>query len=704
MHLKQRIKHALKHSFFLAGLLSIAWFILRTGTKPSRITYPCQQMAASAGYLWIIAYLGIPIAALVWIRQRATPGRAAVAIAGILFAGIILSTFYFTGGGAVAGSPAEITGPGEPVSVPVNSDIFVVKGSEAYRGELDDLLSLMQDQGLFFYQMSGPGAPQGLIGKDDVIILKVNSQWEERGGTSTDLVKAVISAILAHPEGFEGEIVVADNGQGRGSFQWPEANAEDTTQSIQDVVDSFSGDHRVSTYLWDTIRSRQTVEYDQGDDTDGYVVNDTPNPRTGMKVTYPKFTSAYGTKISFRYGIWENGAYNNTKLKLINMPVLKTHVGYAVTGSLKHYVGVGSVPFFNPHASMWTGGLGTALAETRYPDLTILDATWVNAIPKGYEGQGPQTPYEYATRTDQILASTDPVALDYYAAKHILIPLAVTGGYAADTMDPDSPAAGSFGSWLKPTYLELLAAGYPVTMDEGRMSIRYRESAVSPAGLGVFRPTSGINWFLDYGPDGDADYQDHYGNAADLPLIGDFNNDGTADRAVFRAGEWIIDYAIDGSVNNRNLYGIAGDIPLSGDFTNDGISDRAVFRASAWYNWILDNGMDGSADTRDHYGMAGDIPLSGDFNNDGIFDRAVFRGSTWNNWIIDYGMDGSADTRDHYGMAGDIPFAGDFNNDGISDRVVFRNGEWIADFNMDGSVDFRVLFGQSGDVLLVWNS
>lgn len=704
MHPKQRIKHALKHSFFLAGLLSVLWFILRTGTKPSRITYPCQQMAASAGYLWIIAYLGIPIAALVWIRQRATPGRVAMAVAGILFSGILFSSLYLMGGSAVAGSSGEIEGPGDPVAGPVSSDIFVIQGSEPYTGEFDDLLSLMQEQGLFFYQLSEPGSPPGLIGKNDVVILKVNCQWPERGGTSTDLVKAVISAILAHPEGFEGEIVVADNGQGRGSFQWPEANAEETTQSIQDVVDSFSGDHRVSTYLWDTIRSRRTYEYDQGASEDGYIVNDTPHPRTGLKVTYPKFTSLYGTKISFRNGIWENGAYDNTRLKLINIPVLKTHGSYGVTGSLKHYVGVVSVSLGDPHSPIWNGGMGTALVETRYPDLSILDATWVNSIPKGYDGQGPATPYEQATRTDQILASTDPVALDYYAAKHILIPLATADGYITGTMDPDSTSTGTFGYWLRTTHREIQAYGYPVTMDEGQMNIHYRQSAVSPAGLGLFRPTGGNNWFLDYGPDGDLDYRDHYGTAADLPLIDDFNNDGTADRAVFRTGDWIFDYAIDGSVNQRDHYGTAGDIPLSGDFDNDSISDRAVFRASAWANWIIDHGMDGSPDIRDHYGVPGDIPLSGDFNNDGISDRAVFRASAWANWIIDYGMDGIVDARNHYGMAGDIPFAGDFNNDGFSDRVVFRKGEWIVDLGMDGSVDLRIPLGQSGDILLVWNS
>jgi hypothetical protein len=62
-------------------------------------------------------------------------------------------------------------------------------------------------------------------------------------------------------------------------------------------------------------------------------------------------------------------------------------------------------------------------------------------------------------------------------------------------------------------------------------------------------------------------------------------------RAVFRAGEWIIDYNMDGSVNKIDHYGSAGDVPLVGDFNNDGVMDRAVFRVG---EWIIDYNMDGS--------------------------------------------------------------------------------------------------------------
>ncbi len=40
-----------------------------------------------------------------------------------------------------------------------------------------------------------------------------------------------------------------------------------------------------------------------------------------------------------------------------------------------------------------------------------------------------------------------------------------------------------------------------------------------------------------------------------IPLIGDFNAEGSTDRAVFRNGEWIIDYDMDGAIDSRQVFG-----------------------------------------------------------------------------------------------------------------------------------------------------
>jgi len=362
------------------------------------------------------------------------------------------------------------------------SNIFVLKG-QAYT-HIMNLIDLMGSHGLAFYQSSTTGinqGPLGLITSNDVVLIKVNSQWAERGGTNTDLLRELIQAILDHPDGFEGEIIVADNGQGFGSLEWSENNAQNPQQSVANVVASFSSLYQVNMFDWQTIRGIEVEEYSDGDMEDGYIRYNLLDPDTGIRVTYPKFQTADGTYISFRDGIWNGLSYEN-RLKVINFPILKSHMRYGVTGAVKHYMGVQSEGQANPgglgngHYSVADGGMGTLLAETRYPILNILDALWVNANPWPSFHCGPSTDYEEATQVNVLMASTDPIALDYWAAKHVLMQTAELIGYdAVHTLDPDNTTRGtlteSFGVWLRLTETELVQNGYTVTCDESRMNV-----------------------------------------------------------------------------------------------------------------------------------------------------------------------------------------------------------------------------------------
>ena len=381
-----------------------------------------------------------------------------------------------------------------------SSDIFVVNGREyAHISELVDLMGL---HGLDFYNSDTIGlnrGPEGLIAVDDFVLIKVNSQWDERGGTNTDLLKELIQMIGDHPDGFVGEILVADNGQDQygpsgngGSLDWVNNNAVDHSQSVQDVVDMFAVSYDVSTFLWDTITLNSVGEYSEGDLSDGYVINQTANSATGIKVSYPKFQTKFGTYVSFKMGIWNPVAevYNNEGVKVINFPVLKSHSGYGVTASVKHYMGVVSAKQTNAHAKVATGGMGTEMVETKFPTLNILDAIWVNANPGSSFSCGPSTPYSEATRVNTIMASIDPCALDYWGSKYVLMQTAKSIGYSdTHTLDPDntnpSGAWGAaFGVWLELAKDEIFDAGYNVTTDESHFNV-YLRSAVSGPEIGI---------------------------------------------------------------------------------------------------------------------------------------------------------------------------------------------------------------------------
>jgi len=354
-----------------------------------------------------------------------------------------------------------------------SSDIFLIKGTGGGDGGFEALLGLMAGKGLMFY------GPEGLIPSDAVVIVKVNSQWDERGGTNTDLVKEIVEAIVSHPDGFTGEVVIADNGQAQygstrqgGSLDYGNNNAEDRSLSNVKVAESFSGAHRVSTYLWDTITSNRVGEYSEGDDVDGYVIEESPDPSTGIRVSYPKFTTEHGTRISFKHGVWdpEAGEYDSDKLKLVNVPVLKAHFIYGVTACIKHYMGVVSdkLQGGGAHRNVRTGGMGVEMAETRMPDLNVIDAIWVNSTP----GKGPRSNYNEATRLNIVMAGLDPCALDAWATRNVLMQAARLQGHTdLSKFDPDNPEPGSHGDWLRLSAEELAKAGYGFTLDEERMNV-----------------------------------------------------------------------------------------------------------------------------------------------------------------------------------------------------------------------------------------
>jgi hypothetical protein len=263
---------------------------------------------------------------------------------------------------------------------------------------------------------------------------------------------------------------------------WPESNAENISQSTQQVVNIFSSAHNVSTFDWQPIRGIHVSEYSSGDNTSGYVLYTAPDPQTGIIVSYPKFITKYGTHISFKYGIW-NGTGYEQRLKVINVPVLKTHSVYGVTACVKNYMGVQSegaaVPggLANGHYSVGRGGMGTLMTEARMPTLNILDATWVNANPVPSGNCGPYTGYSSATRVNVLMASLDPVALDYWAAKYVLEQTAGLIGYTdTHTIDPDNTQLSggmqtAFGVYLNLTRDVIAQKGYNVTTDENKMNV-----------------------------------------------------------------------------------------------------------------------------------------------------------------------------------------------------------------------------------------
>jgi uncharacterized protein (DUF362 family) len=358
----------------------------------------------------------------------------------------------------------------------VKSEIFQVTDCPVPGGEgnhhegVDALLKLMADHGLKFYtsnEDTGLGGPEGLIEASDVVLVKVNAQWKYRGCTNSDVVRGIIQAILEHPDGFSGEIIIIENGQSGGSLDcdtmWGRqytdtgvhANAEDEAHSFSYLVNDVFADPRVSMYLLDPLRET----FIDGDDhsTDGY-------RRTG-EVSYPCFTTTKGNRVELKEGIW-NGSGHDANLKLINVPVLKHHDGCGVTGAVKSYYGILSMADgwrSERHYEKLGAHCGEMITQVRAPTLNVLDCIWVTQVRwSGY-------PPENTTRLNRLLASLDPVALDYWASKYLLYP--IDGN---EEHDPDNhvPLRSYLAQVRDMVNAEGGLYGQEVTLDEAQIQVR----------------------------------------------------------------------------------------------------------------------------------------------------------------------------------------------------------------------------------------
>lgn len=423
-----------KWALWLLGLASLLWLIVRSGPNPRRLMYPCQRIALAnsltflAGplslltsrrlYRWLRGVLLLlPLVILVYLLVAGggssvidrTQRPAIISSLPGLSSPTAISNVY-----AVEHVPppgCSLDGGGLPSEPPCN--VPVVAFSD--RG-IAALLELMETHGEPFYRTAQQTI--GLIGKADIVVIKVNNQWGGEGtgqgaghlATNTDVLKGLIWAILSHPDGFQGEVVVAENAQPTSTNDWNAypANAEDQGQSFLDVVTAFrSLGYPVSLYDWSALNDQRVQggdvfaggypqgEYIHGDMRDAYILLDDPQGSAQFELSYPKFRTTGGNYVSLRYGVWEDGGYQADRLKLINLPVLKRHGMSGATIAWKNLIGFITADGysrnrFGGYAEMHDyffgyaqgahqdyGLLGRQLALVRHPDLNLVDAIWV---------------------------------------------------------------------------------------------------------------------------------------------------------------------------------------------------------------------------------------------------------------------------------------------------------------------------------------
>ena len=469
---------------------------------------------------------------------------------------------------------------------------FWGEGNDNAHIGIEHLLHLMGDHGVKFYRSSQetvPSGPSGMIASNDIVLIKVNAQWKYRGCTNSDLIRGLIQGILDHPDGFTGEVVIFENGQGRGSLNCDtsssyggdtsvHANANNESHSFLYLVDTIFNDPRVSAFLLDPIR--------------GTFIGATDHVKNGYRryenVSYPCFTTSGGHRVELREGVWTGSGYSQN-LKLINVPVLKYHDtgGSEITASLKHFYGIVSMSDGQSSFRHYSGlgeTCGKMAVSVRTPVLNIIDAIWVSySSITGY-------PASTTLRANQILASQDPVALDYWAAKYIMYPISKSSRHL--------PTFSGIDQWLSGARDIINGRGGIYHPDSGILvgSLTKNESEMTTSLYGFHSK------LIDFNGDGRSDLAGlnaagHIFYTTDLQawtsipgklqqlVVGDFDGDGQSELAGLNAAGHIF-YTTD----LQTWTSIPGELQqlVVGDFDGDGQSELAGLNAAGHIFYTTD--------------------------------------------------------------------------------------------------------------------
>jgi hypothetical protein len=193
---------------------------------------------------------------------------------------------------------------------------------------------------------------------------------------------------------------------------------------------------------------------------------------------------------------------------------------------------------------------------------------------------------------------------------------------------------------------------------------------------------------------GPVDISVSYGLSTDVPIVGDWDGNGSATVGIFRPSNfsWHLknDHSPGGipSITPFVFGGAAGDLPIVGDWDGDREDTIGLFRPSNG-SWHIRNDNSGGMlhINLNGFGASGDLPVSGDWDGDGIDTIGYYRPSNGgfylrNNHTQDPMPMSAHITITGYGGVGDVPVTGDWNGDGIDDIGIYRpsNGTFHLNF------------------------
>ncbi len=175
-------------------------------------------------------------------------------------------------------------------------------------------------------------------------------------------------------------------------------------------------------------------------------------------------------------------------------------------------------------------------------------------------------------------------------------------------------------------------------------------------------------------------------------------------------GEWHLSRPRQ-SIVHSFFFGNPGDVPMVGDWDCNGTDTPGLYRQSDGFVYLRNSNSQGIADIRFFFGNPGDLPLAGDFNGDGCDTVSIYRPSQSQVFVInklgsDEGGLGAAEVDYFFGNPGDKPYVGDFDFDGIDTVGLHRESTGLVYFrnsHTQGPADEQFIFGDPGDRIVAGN-
>lgn len=180
----------------------------------------------------------------------------------------------------------------------------------------------------------------------------------------------------------------------------------------------------------------------------------------------------------------------------------------------------------------------------------------------------------------------------------------------------------------------------------------------------------------------------NWGGPAFVPVVGDFDGDGAVDFAVYNAssGNWFIKSSTGSILAWAVAWGGPQFSPVPGDYSGDGKQDMAVYRPASWSWYIRTLSGDVLVAGDTWGGAAGFDPVPGDFDGDGYSDLAIYHEAS-GYWFIRSAAGALLAWGEYWGGPGFAAVPGDYNADGISDLAVYdqARGLWFVR-TLDGGI------------------